>query len=86
MATGGDLMNSQVMTPNEIRRVSIQVLVQGLGAVGMVRFLQQSEMGWGDYTKECYQWLGNPTLEEIRADVLRLKQDPTNPLRQKEKP
>ncbi len=79
-------MNAQVMTPNEIRRAGIQVLVQGLGTVGMVRFLQQSEMGWGDYTKERHQWLGNPTLEEIRADILRLKQDPTNPLRQKAKP
>ncbi|MBJ6608993.1 MAG: hypothetical protein JG718_01405 [Candidatus Thiothrix moscowensis] len=79
-------MNAQVMTPNEIRRAGIQVLVQGLGTVGMVRFLQQSEMGWGDYTKERHQWLGNPTLEEIRADILRLKQDPANPLRQKAKP
>lgn len=79
-------MNAQVMTPNEIRRAGIQVLVQGLGTVGMVRFLQQSEMGWGDYTKERHQWLGNPTLEEIRADIFRLKQDPANPLRQKAKP
>lgn len=79
-------MNAQVMTPNEIRQAGIQVLVQGLGTVGMVRFLQQSEMGWGDYTKERHQWLGNPTLEEIRADILRLKQDPANPLRQKAKP
>ncbi len=39
-----------------------------------------------DYTKERQQWLGNPTLEEIRADILRLKQDPSNPLRQKAKP
>jgi len=52
----------------------------------MVCFLQQSEMGWGDYTKERHQWLGNPTLEEIRVDILRLKQDPTNPLRQRAKP
>lgn len=76
-------MNAHVMTLNEIRQAGIQVLVQGLGAVGMVRFLQQSETGWGDYTKERSQWLGNPTPAEVRADILRLKQDPSNPLRQR---
>jgi len=35
-------MNTKVMTINEIRRTGIQVLVQNLGAIGMVRFLQQS--------------------------------------------
>lgn len=73
------------MTPNEIRRAGIQVLTQSLGAVGMVRFLQQSATGWGDYTKERSQWLGNPALEEVRADILRLKQDPNNRLRQRVK-
>ncbi len=46
-------MNAQVMTPNEIRRAGIQVLIQGLGAVGMVRFLQQSETGWGTTLKSA---------------------------------
>ena len=31
----------------------------------MVRFLQQAEMGWGNYTEERYQWLGDPDLEEL---------------------
>ena len=78
-------MNAHVMTLNEIRRADTKVLIQGLGAVGMVRFLQQSETGWGDYTQERGQWLGNPTLAEIGADILRLKQDPNNPLRQRVK-
>ena len=54
---------------NEIRRTGIQLLTQNLGAVGMVRFLQQSELGWGDYTKERSQWLGNLTLDEIVAEI-----------------
>jgi len=57
------------MTMNEIRRTGIQLLTQNLGAVGMVRFLQQSELGWGDYTKERSQWLGNPTVDEIAAEI-----------------
>lgn len=53
----------------EIRRTGIQLLTQNLGAVGMVRFLQQSDLGWGDYTKERNQWLGNPSLNEIAAEI-----------------
>ena len=49
----------------------------------MVRFLQQTEIGWGDYTKERESWLGELSLESIRADILRLKQDAANPLRNK---
>ncbi len=37
-----------------------------------------------NYTEERQQWLGNPTLEEIRANILKLKQDPSNPLKQQE--
>lgn len=69
MATRGNDMNTKVMTMNEIRRAGIQLLTQNLGAVGMVRFLQQSDLGWGDYTKERSQWLGNPSLEEIAAEI-----------------
>jgi hypothetical protein len=31
----------------------------------MIRFLQQSETGWGDYTKERGQWLAEPDLQEL---------------------
>ncbi|MCI5219359.1 MAG: hypothetical protein D3914_09255 [Candidatus Electrothrix sp. LOE2] len=53
------------MTLEQVRRIGITALTQKLGAVGMVRFLQQSEIGWGDYTKERKQWLGNPDLKEL---------------------
>ena len=58
-------MSSQAMTLEQVRRIGITALAQKLGAVGMVRFLQQSETGWGDYTKERQQWLGNPDLKEL---------------------
>lgn len=62
-------MNASVMTMNEIRRTGIQLLTKNLGAVGMIRFLQQSDLGWGDYTRERSQWLGNPSLNEIASDI-----------------
>ena len=62
-------MNTKVMTMNEIHRTGIQLLTQKLEAVGMVRFLQQSDSGWGDYTKERRQRLGNPTVDETAAEI-----------------
>jgi len=39
----------------EIRKMGLKALKEVLGPVGMVRFMQQYENGYGDYTKEKYQ-------------------------------
>jgi hypothetical protein len=62
-------MNPQAMTLEQIREQGLAVLRQHLGIVGMVRFLQHSEMGWGNYTEERYQWLGDPDLEELAKKI-----------------
>ena len=62
---GGDLMlNVDLNNPMEIRAVGIQALKDALGPVGMVRFIQQYDLGYGDYTKER---LAEPdiSLEEV---------------------
>ena len=38
--------------PVEIRMVGMKALKDVLGPVGMARFMQQYEPGYGDYTKE----------------------------------
>ena len=48
----------------EIRKIGLQALKDALGSVGMVRFMQLHENGYGDYTKEKYQQ-PNMTVEEI---------------------
>jgi hypothetical protein len=48
----------------EIRKTGLQALREALGPVGMVRFIQQYENGYGDYTKEKYQQ-SDLTVEEI---------------------
>ena len=62
-------MNPQAMTLEQIREQGLAALRQHLGIVGMVRFLQQSEMGWGNYTEERYQWLGDPDLEALGKKI-----------------
>jgi hypothetical protein len=62
-------MNPQAMTLEQIREQGLVVLREHLGIVGMVRFLQQSEMGWGNYTEERYQWLGDPDIEGLAKKI-----------------
>ena len=62
-------MEQQAMTLEQIRERGLTVLCQHLGIVGMVRFLQQSELGWGNYTAERDQWLGDPDLEEVAKKI-----------------
>ena len=38
----------------EVRKIGLQALKEALGTVGMVRFIQQYENGYGDYTTEKY--------------------------------
>jgi len=51
----------------EIRKIGLQALKEALGPVGMVRFIQQYENGYGDYTKEKYQ---QPELTVEEIDIL----------------
>jgi len=63
-------MNIQTMTPQQIRTAGIAALSRELGVVGMIRFMQQFEMGQGDYSKDRHQWLDQYSV----ADIARLAQ------------
>jgi hypothetical protein len=71
-------MDQQTMTLEQIREKGLAILGQHLGIVGMVRFLQQSEMGWGNYTEERHQWLGDPHLKELAKKIQTHHQDRGN--------
>lgn len=57
------------MTLDQIRTIGIDALSQSLGPVGMIRFLQQTETGWGDYTSEREKWLNDPDLRELFTQI-----------------
>ena len=46
------MLDINLNNPIEIRTVGMQALKDVLGPVGMVRFMQQFDLGYGDYTKE----------------------------------
>ena len=62
-------MNAYALSLNEIRKTGLDILTEKLGTVGMIRFLQQNETGFGDYTKERGAVLGNPTPDELYNEI-----------------
>ena len=57
----------------EIQNRGYQALQDHLGIVGMLKFIQQFNLGSGDYTKERESLLGNPTIDEIKAEIEQIK-------------
>lgn len=61
----------------ELRRVGIDALVKALGPVGMARFLQLFETGRDDYTSDREAILGNPSVDELIAELERRRGSPS---------
>ena len=57
------------LTLDEIRREGLKALRDRLGRAGMVRFLQQFEIGQGDYSKARHQWVDSVSLVDVRTLV-----------------
>lgn len=62
-------MQIHELNPAQLRQRGIEALVQALGAVGMVRFLQQFDQGNGDYTRDRDAILADITLEEAIVQI-----------------
>lgn len=62
-------MKQRAMTQEEIRLVGIRILGEHMGPVGLIRFLQQSELGYGDYTAERSRILGDPTIADLFREI-----------------
>ena len=56
-------------TLNQLREEGISVLTEALGPVDAIRFLQQFDLGSGDYTGERSRILGNPTVDEVLKKI-----------------
>jgi hypothetical protein len=67
LVTGGLTMNSIVdlNNPYEIHEKGIKALINALGTLGMVKFIQQYDRGEGDYTKERHTWLDGLSMEDF---------------------
>ncbi len=59
------MIEKNVMSLEEIRITGLKVLHRELGPVGLVRFLQLFNAGYGDYTKDRDQWLDQISLDDL---------------------
>lgn len=62
-------MNSQMLSPSQLRKLGLEALSKALGPIGMVRFLHFFETGAGDYTKERKKWLGGVNVGDIVKEI-----------------
>ena len=69
-------MNTQTLSPSNLRRKGLQALHKSLGPVGMVRFLQQFEEGTGDYTRDRKQLLTAKSVAEVAEKIKRARKKP----------
>jgi hypothetical protein len=69
MANGDNKMIAPTTPLNQVRQIGLKVLLEKLGPVGMIRFLQQFETGYGDYTAEREAWLVEVDMDTLVAQI-----------------
>jgi hypothetical protein len=60
-------------TQNDVLDRGYKALVDALGVVDAIRFIQHFSPGYGDYTKERHQWLDKLSLDDVVAGMQRHK-------------
>jgi hypothetical protein len=64
-------MSDKPMTPAQIQQAGLAALARELGLDGMVQFLQQFEIGHGDYSTERHAWLDGESVASVVAAIRR---------------
>ena len=60
-------------TLHEVKQEGIRILMKSLGPADAIRFLQQYDRGYGDYTAERHKLLANLTRGQILQEIRVLK-------------
>ena len=61
-------------TQNQVIEKGYQALIDSLGVVDAIRFIQYFNPGKGDYTKERHQWLEQKSLDDLFQEIEQLKE------------
>jgi hypothetical protein len=62
-------------TQNEVLDSGYKALVNALGVVDAIRFIQHFSPGYGDYTKERRQWLDQLSMDDFLAEMRKHKKN-----------
>ncbi|MGK7936224.1 MAG: hypothetical protein AB4206_10590 [Xenococcaceae cyanobacterium] len=61
-------------TQNQIIEQGYKALVDSLGIIDTIRFIQYFSPGEGNYTKERNQWLEQKSVDDVLQDIDKFKQ------------
>ena len=62
-------MITQGMIQQQISAVGVEIVGKEMSITEMIRFLQQDETGYKDYTKDKNKFRGDPSLKQLFADI-----------------
>ncbi|NCJ06280.1 hypothetical protein GS597_07090 [Synechococcales cyanobacterium C] len=61
-------------TQNEILDQGYKALVNSLGVVDAIRFIQHFSPGYGDYTQERHEWLDQLSMNDFLVEMRKHKE------------
>lgn len=70
-------MTTENLTLYEIRTIGFDALMRELGPAGAIRFIQQYESGYGDYTRDRKKLLPKKSVREIGQQIIKQRQSKT---------
>ena len=62
-------------TQNQIIEQGYKALIDSLGVVDSIRFLQHFDSGKGNYTAERHKWLNKQDVDDVLDDIEKLSTD-----------
>lgn len=68
-------MQILTMSPSQLRKAGLAALSKSLGPAGMARFIQQYDIGTGNYTKDRSNWLDDMSLDEVILGINKMRND-----------
>jgi hypothetical protein len=63
------MMNIDAANLYQVRHTGIHILNRELGPAAMIRFMQQYESGYGDYSKERHERIDKVSMADIVAQI-----------------
>ncbi len=66
-------MKIQTKPLNDINKEAIDILCQQIGLVDTVRFVNQFNTGYGNYTEEREQLFANMTLDNVVSEIKEMR-------------
>lgn len=67
-------MTTGTLTLYEVRKIGFEALLRELGPADAIRFIQQYESGYGNYTRDRKKLLPKKSVREIGKQVMDQRQ------------